>query len=77
MVCPLNHTTLGSKQLYGGVKAFGVHLRYVVSARVAMVTEPAEEGLVDAVRRLPGVAVHRQVLPTVPEDGVGERHWGS
>ena len=58
------------------MEAFGVHLRYVVSAGVAMVTEPAEEGLVDAIA-VPGVAVHHQVLPTVPEDGVGEGHRGS
>lgn len=50
------------------------YLCYIILPWVAMVAEPAEKGLVDAARRLPGFAVGRQVLSTVPQDGVGERH---
>lgn len=53
------------------------YLSYVVLPWVAMVTEPVEEGLIDAPRGLPGFAVGRQVLPTVPQDGVGEGGGGS
>lgn len=42
-----------------------------------MVTEPVEEGLIDSARGLPGFAVGRQVLTTVPQDGVGEGGGGS
>lgn len=53
------------------------YLSDVVLSGVAMVTEPVEEGLVDAPRGLPGFAVGRQVLPAVPQDGVGEGGGGS
>lgn len=53
------------------------YLSDVILSRVAMVAEPVEEGLVDAPRGLPGFAVGRQVLPTVPQDGVGEGGGGS
>lgn len=53
------------------------YLSHVVLSRVAMVAEPVEEGLVDAPRGLPGFAVGRQVLPAVPQDGVGEGGGGS
>lgn len=53
------------------------YLCYIILPWVAVVAEPAEKGLVDAARRLPGFAVGRQVLSTVPQDGVGERHGRS
>lgn len=49
----------------------------VVLSWVAVVTEPAEKGLVEPAGRLPGFAVARQVLATMPQDGVGERHGGA
>lgn len=42
-----------------------------------MVTEPAEKGLVHPAWWLPGFVAARQVLATMPQDGVGERHGGS
>lgn len=56
------------------VAAAGGYPRHVVLSRVAVVTEPAEEGLVEPAGRLPGFSVARQVLAAVPQDGVGERH---
>ena len=53
------------------------YLCYIVPARAGVVAEPAEEGLVDATTRSPGFTVERQILPAVPQDGVGERHWSS
>lgn len=47
-----------------------LYLCYIILTWVAMVTEPAEKGLVDPARRLPGLAVGRQVLSTVPQDWV-------
>lgn len=39
-----------------------------------MVTEPVEKSLVHPAGGLSGFTVGRQVLPTMPQDGVGERH---
>ena len=50
------------------------YLCNVVSAWAAVVTEPAEEGLIDPPSQSPGLTVGRQVLATMPQDGVGERH---
>lgn len=55
----------------------GPYLCDIVLSRAAVVTEPAEKGLVDAARRLPGLTVGRQVLSTLPQDGVGEGHGRS
>ena len=51
------------------------YLSDVVPARAGVVTEPAEEALVPAPSGPPELRRARQVLATVPQDGVGHGHW--